>query len=56
MIRVIKRNCTRSYKWICAALEMGVERRVDVVYLQEPSRERGQSGISHLADEIRKEK
>jgi hypothetical protein len=40
------------------ALEAGVERRADVVCLQEPprERERGGVGISHSAYEIRKRK
>jgi hypothetical protein len=56
MIRVIQHNCARSYEWTIAALETGVERRADVVCLQEPPRERGGIGISHSAYEIRKEK
>jgi len=56
MIRVILHNGARSYEWTIAALEMGVEGRADVVCLQEPPRERGSIGISHLAYEIRKRK
>jgi len=58
MIRVIQHNCARSYKWTIVALETGVERRADVVCLQEPprERERGGVGISHSAYEIRKRK
>jgi len=54
--RVIQHNCARSYEWTIAALETGVERRAEVVCLQEPPRERGGIGISHLAYEIRKTK
>jgi hypothetical protein len=56
MIRVIQHNCARSYTWTIAALEMGVERRADVVCLQEPPRERGEIGISHSASDLRKRK
>jgi len=56
MIRVIQHNCARSYEWTIAALETGVERRADVVCLQEPPRERGGIGISHSAYEVRKRK
>jgi hypothetical protein len=56
MIRVIQHNCARSYEWTIAALETGVERRADIVCLQEPPRERGGIGISHSAYEIRKRK
>ena len=56
MIRVIQHNCPRSYEWTIVALEMGVERRADVVCLQEPPRERGGIGISASAYEIRKRK
>ena len=38
------------------ALVTGVQRRVDVVCLQEPLKEKGGSGISHSAYEIRKRK
>jgi len=53
MIGVIQHNCTRSYEWTIAELETGVERRVDVVCLEEPQRERagGGNGISHSAYE-----
>jgi len=54
MIKAIQHNCARSYEWTIAALEMGVERKADVVCLQEPPRERGGCGISHSAYEIRK--
>jgi len=53
MIRVIQHNCARSYEWTVAALETAVERRADVVCLQEPPRERGEIGISHSAYKIR---
>jgi len=56
MIRVIQHNCARSYEWTIAALEMGVERRADIVCLQELPTERGGIGISHSAYEIRKRK
>jgi hypothetical protein len=56
MIKAIQHNCARSYKWTIAALETGVERKADVVCLQEPPRETGGFGISHLAYEIRKRK
>jgi endonuclease/exonuclease/phosphatase (EEP) superfamily protein YafD len=39
-----------------AALETGVERKADLVMLQEPPEERGGIGISHSAYEIRKQK
>jgi len=45
-----------SYEWTIAALETVVKRKADVVYLQEPARERGGVGISHSAYEIRKRK
>jgi len=54
MIKAIQHNCARSYEWTMAALETGVERKADVVCLQEPPRERGGFGISHSAYEIRK--
>jgi len=53
MIRVIQHNCARSYEWTIAALETGVERRAEVVCLQEPPRARGEIGISHSAYDIR---
>jgi hypothetical protein len=56
MIRVIQHKCARSYKWTIAALETGVERRADVVCLQEPLREKGGIGISHSAYEIKTRK
>jgi len=56
MIRVIQHNCARSYEYTIAALETGVERGPDLVCLQEPRRERGETGISHSAYEIRKRK
>jgi len=48
----------RSYEWTIAALETGVERRADVVCLQEPPGDREREGIRirHSADEIRKRK
>jgi len=56
MIRVIQHICARSYELTMAALETGVERRADVVCLQEPPRERGEIGISYSGYEIRKRK
>jgi endonuclease/exonuclease/phosphatase family metal-dependent hydrolase len=56
MIRAIQHNCARSYEGTIAALETGVERRVDVVCLQEPPRERKGFEIMHKADERRKRK
>jgi len=56
MIRVIQHNCARSYEWTIVVLETGVEHRADVVCLQEPPRESGDIGISHLAYEIRNRK
>jgi len=53
MIDAIQHNCASSYEWTIAALETGVERKADVVCLQEPPRERGGCGISHSAYEIR---
>ena len=49
MIRVIQHNCAKSYEWTNVALEAGVERRADVVCLQEPPSETGGIGISHSA-------
>jgi len=49
MIRAIQHDCGRLYEWTIAALEMGLERKVDVVSLQEPLKERGGAGISHSA-------
>jgi hypothetical protein len=56
MIRVILHNYARSYKWTIVALATGDERRADVVRLQEPLSETGGFGISHSADEIKKQK
>jgi endonuclease/exonuclease/phosphatase family metal-dependent hydrolase len=56
MIKAIQHNCARSNEWTIAVLKTGVERKVDVVCLQEPPRERGGCGISHSAYEIRKRK
>jgi len=56
MIRVIQHYCARSYEWTIAALETGVERRADVVWLKEPPREKGGIGIRHSAYEISKRK
>ena len=56
MNRAVQHNCARSYEWTIVALEMGVERRVDVVCLQEPPRERRGFEINHTAYEIRKRK
>jgi len=54
MFRSIQHNCARSYVWTMAALETGMERKADVVAVQEPPRERVGIGISHPAHEIRK--
>jgi len=54
MIRAIQHNCARSYEWTIAALKTGVERRADVVCLQEPPRGRKGFEIKHTAYEIRK--
>jgi endonuclease/exonuclease/phosphatase family metal-dependent hydrolase len=54
MIRVIQQNCARSYEWTIAALDTGVERRAEVVCLQEPPRVRGEIRINHSAYDIRK--
>jgi hypothetical protein len=56
MITAIQHNCTRSYRWTIVVLGMGVKCKADVVCSQEPQRERGDVGISHLADEIRQSK
>jgi hypothetical protein len=56
MIRVMQHNCARSYEWTIAALETGVERRADLVWLHEPLAEGEEIGISHSAYNIRKEK
>jgi exonuclease III len=56
MFSVIQLNCAMSYEWTIAALETGVERRADVVCLQEPLTEKGGIRISHSATEIRKRK
>ena len=52
MIRAVQHNCARSHTWNMAPLETGVERRADLVMLQEPQEERGGIGISHSAYEI----
>jgi hypothetical protein len=52
MINAIQHNCARSYEWTIEALETGVERKADVVYLQEPPREREGCGISHSVYDI----
>jgi len=56
MIRAIQHNCARSYEWTIAALEVGVERRGDVVCLQEPPSERQGFEIRHTAYGMRKRK
>jgi len=56
MIKVIQHNCPRSYEWTITALEMGVERKADVVCSQEPPGDRGGFGIRLRAKEIRKRK
>jgi hypothetical protein len=39
-----------------ATLETGVDRKADLVLLQEPPGKKGRIGISHLAYEIRNER
>jgi hypothetical protein len=56
MIRVIQHNCARSYEWTIAALETGVEHRVDLVCIQVPLSDRGGFMLSNSASEIRKRK
>jgi len=56
MIRAVQHNCARFYTWTMAALETEVERKADLVMLQEPLEESGGIGISHSAYEIRKQK
>jgi len=56
MIRAIQHNCARSYRWTMAALETGVDRKADLVLLQEPLGDKGRIGISHTAYGIRKRK
>jgi hypothetical protein len=56
MIRVIQHNYARSYDWRIAALQMGVERRADVMRFQQPTSEGGGIGISHSAYERRQRK
>jgi len=56
MFRAIQHNSARSYVWTMAGLEMVVERKADVVSLQEPPRERTGIGLSHPAYEIRERK
>jgi len=54
MTRVIQHYCARFYECAIEGLETGVKRRAEIVCLQEPPRERGVIGISHLAYKIRK--
>jgi len=56
MIEAVQHHCARLYTWTIAALETGVERRAEVVCLQEPPRERKGFEIRHTAYEIRKRK
>jgi len=56
MIKAFQHNWARSYEWTIGALETGVERKADVVCLQEPPRARGGCGIGRSAYEIRKRK
>jgi len=56
MINAVQHNCARLYAWTMAALETGVERKADLVILQELPEERGGIGISHSAYKIRKRK
>jgi len=46
----------RSYAWTMAALETGLERKADGVFLKEPPGERGGVGITHSAYDITKRK
>jgi hypothetical protein len=54
MLQAIQHNCARSYIWAMAALQMGVERKADVVYLQEPPIETAGIRISHSAYDVKK--
>ena len=56
MMEMFRQSGARSYEWTIAALEMGFERRADVVCLQQPQRERGDIAISHSAYKISKRK
>jgi hypothetical protein len=51
-IGVIQHNWARTYKWTIAALETGIERRLDVVCLEEQPRERGDIGVGHSRYQI----
>jgi len=55
MIRAIQHNCARSNAWNIAELETVVDRKADLVPLQEPIRETWRIGISHLAYDNRKQ-
>jgi len=56
MDNAIQHNCARSYELTIAVMEMGVERKADVVRLQQPPREKGGCGISHSAYLLRTRK
>jgi len=56
MFRPIQHNCARSYAGTMAAVETGVDRKADLVLLQEPPGEKGRIEISHPAYEIRRRK
>lgn len=56
MFRVIHQNCAQSYVRTVAAPETGVERKADVVFLQNPPTERAGIGISHSVYDIRERK
>jgi len=56
MIKAIKHNWARSYESTIVAWATRVERKADVVCLQEPPREKDGFGFSHLAYAIRKRK
>jgi len=55
MIRAIQHDRARSYAWTVAALDTGVDRKADLVLLQEPPGEKGRIGITHPAYEISKQ-
>jgi hypothetical protein len=54
MIRAIQHNCARSYAWTVAALVTGVDRKADLVLLQQSPGEKGRIPISHTAYKITK--
>jgi len=56
MINAIQPNWARSYEWTIVALEMGVQRKANVVCSKERLRARGGFGITHSVYEIIKRK